>query len=59
MSDKPTVQVISKNKTDVKLNVSKYHINLDYGSLVVKAKKLNKRSSIRIHSPTGSAGIRG
>ena len=38
---------------------SKVSIDLDYGSLVVKTKKLNKASSFNIDSPVGVAGIRG
>jgi hypothetical protein len=34
-------------------------IDLDFGSLVVKTKKLNKSSSFDINSPLGVAGIRG
>ena len=34
-------------------------VDLDFGSLVVKTKKLNKSSSFDIHSPLGTAGIRG
>ena len=38
---------------------SQVSIDLDYGSLVVKTKKLNKLSSFNIDSPVGVAGIRG
>ena len=38
---------------------SKVEIDLDMGSLVVKTKKLNRLSSFDIHSPNGTAGIRG
>ena len=38
---------------------SKVTLELDFGSLVVKTKKLNKRSSFDINSPVGVAGIRG
>ncbi len=38
---------------------SKVEIDLDIGSLVVKTKKLNKKSSFDINSPLGTAGIRG
>ena len=38
---------------------SQVSIDLDYGSLVVKTKKLNKASSFNIDSPVGVAGIRG
>ena len=34
-------------------------IDLDLGSLVVKTKKLNRKSSLDINSPVGVAGIRG
>jgi len=34
-------------------------INLEIGSLVVKTKKLNKKSNFEISSPVGTAGIRG
>jgi len=34
-------------------------LDLDFGSLVVKTKKLNKGSSFDINSPVGVAGIRG
>ena len=34
-------------------------IDLDWGSLVVKTKKLDKKSSFDINSPIGTAGIRG
>ena len=40
-------------------STSKVSIDLDLGSLVVKTKKLNKRSTLDIHSPVGVAGIRG
>jgi hypothetical protein len=38
---------------------SQVTIDLDFGSLVVKTKKLNWRSNLNIHSPVGVAGIRG
>ncbi len=38
---------------------SKVIIDLDLGSMVVKTKKLNKKSSFDINSPVGTAGIRG
>ena len=38
---------------------SKVTLDLDFGSLVVKTKKLNKGSSFDINSPVGVAGIRG
>ncbi len=38
---------------------SKIGIDLDFGSLVVKTKKLNKASMFDINSPVGVAGIRG
>ena len=38
---------------------SKVVIDLDWGSLVVKTKKLDKKSSFDINSPVGTAGIRG
>jgi len=38
---------------------SKVELDLDYGSLVVKTKKLKKSSNLSIHSPLGVAGIRG
>ena len=34
-------------------------LDLDYGSLVVKTKKLNKGSQLNINSPVGTAGVRG
>ncbi len=34
-------------------------LNLDFGDLVVGTKKLNKKSSMDIATPTGTAGIRG
>ena len=34
-------------------------IDLDWGSMVVKTKKLDKKSSFDINSPVGTAGIRG
>ena len=40
-------------------SASEVLIDLDYGSLVVKTKKLNKASSFNIDSPVGVAGIRG
>lgn len=40
-------------------SVSKVNIDLDWGSLVVKTKKLDKSSSFDISSPIGTAGIRG
>jgi len=38
---------------------SQITIDLDMGSLVVKTKKLNRSSTLDIHSPVGVAGIRG
>ena len=38
---------------------SEVMLDLDFGSLVVKTKKLNKGSSFDINSPVGVAGIRG
>ena len=38
---------------------SKVTLDLDFGSLVVKTKKLNKGSTFDINSPVGVAGIRG
>ena len=38
---------------------SQVGVDLDFGSLVVKTKKLDKKSSFDIHSPVGTAGIRG
>jgi hypothetical protein len=38
---------------------SNVKLNLDWGSIVVATKKLNKASSLDITSPAGSAGIRG
>jgi len=38
---------------------SEVGIDLDFGSLVVKTKKLNKGSAFDINSPVGVAGIRG
>ena len=38
---------------------SKVTLDLDFGSLVVKTKKLSKGSSFDINSPVGVAGIRG
>jgi hypothetical protein len=38
---------------------SKVDLDLDMGSVVLKTKKLNKRSSFNINSPVGTAGIRG
>jgi hypothetical protein len=38
---------------------SEIMLDLDFGSLVVKTKKLNKSSSFEIMSPLGVAGIRG
>ena len=38
---------------------SKVVIDLDWGSMVVKTKKLDKKSSFDINSPVGTAGIRG
>ena len=38
---------------------SKVDLDLDMGSVVLKTKKLNKRSSFNINSPAGTAGIRG
>ena len=38
---------------------SKVVIDLDWGSMVVKTKKLNKKSSFQINSPVGTAGVRG
>ena len=40
-------------------SVSKWKIELDWGDLVVKTKKLNKGSSLSITSATGTAGVRG
>ena len=37
-------------------SASEVLIDLDYGSLVVKTKKLNKASSFNIDSPVGVAG---
>ena len=38
---------------------SAVELDMDFGSLVVKTKKLNKGSSFNINSPTGTAGVRG
>ena len=38
---------------------SKLELDLEWGSLVVKTKKLDKKSSFDINSPLGTAGIRG
>ena len=38
---------------------SEVNIDLDFGALIVKTKKLNKNSSFSINSPVGTAGIRG
>ena len=38
---------------------SNVNIDLDFGALIVKTKKLNKKSSFSILSPVGTAGIRG
>ena len=38
---------------------SKVELDLDFGSMVVKTKKLNKGSTFNINSPVGTAGIRG
>jgi hypothetical protein len=38
---------------------SKVILDLDSGSLILKTKKLNKDSSLKINSPLGFAGIRG
>lgn len=38
---------------------SKLELDLEWGSLVVKTKKLDKQSSFDINSPLGTAGIRG
>ena len=40
-------------------SVSQVEIELDWGDLVVKTKKLNKGSSLIITSATGTAGVRG
>ncbi len=40
-------------------SVSQVEIELDWGDLVVKTKKLNKGSSLSITSATGTAGVRG
>ena len=40
-------------------SVSQVEIQLDWGDLVVKTKKLNKGSSLIITSATGTAGVRG
>ena len=38
---------------------SSVELNLDWGSMVVKTKKLRRGSTLNIHSETGTAGIRG
>ncbi|MBC8350329.1 MAG: FecR domain-containing protein [Verrucomicrobia bacterium] len=38
---------------------SNVKLDLDWGSIVVATKKLDKGSRLNIHSPTGTAGIRG
>ena len=38
---------------------SKLELDLEWGSLVVKTKKLDKKSTFDINSPLGTAGIRG
>ena len=38
---------------------SKVELDLDFGSMVVKTKKLKKGSTFNINSPVGTAGIRG
>ena len=38
---------------------SKVGVDLDFGSLVVKTKKLNKQSTFEIETAMGTAGIRG
>ena len=38
---------------------SNVKLDLDWGSIVVATKKLNRESSLNIHSPSGVAGIRG
>ncbi|MDG1139608.1 MAG: FecR family protein [Opitutales bacterium] len=38
---------------------SQVEIDLDFGSLIVKTKKLSRNSSFDINSPVGTAGIRG
>ena len=38
---------------------SNVKLDLDWGSIVVATKKLNRESRLDIHSPTGVAGIRG
>ena len=40
-------------------SISQVEIELDWGDLVVKTKKLNKGSSLIITSATGTAGVRG
>ncbi len=40
-------------------SASTVEVELDMGSLIVKTKKLNRRSIFDIHSPLGTAGIRG
>ena len=40
-------------------SISQVEIELDWGDLVVKTKKLNKGSSLNITSATGTAGVRG
>ena len=50
-----------KKLTDLKGEPSNSDVlvDLDFGSLVVKTKKLNKGSAFNINSPVGTAGIRG
>ncbi len=38
---------------------SNLKLDLDWGSIVVGTKKLDRESSMDIHSPTGTAGVRG
>jgi hypothetical protein len=47
--------------SDLKAEPSKSNVklDLDWGSIVVTTKKLNRESSLNIHSPSGVAGIRG
>ena len=40
-------------------STSTVDLDLDFGSMIVKTKKLNKGSSFNIHSPVGTAGVRG
>ena len=49
----------SVENLDSEPSSSKVEIDLDFGSLVVKTKKLDKKSSFDINSPLGTAGIRG